>query len=114
MFKIARFLDRGRQVVDLTKMGVKIEKEEENIDKLYANLGRVFYKTHDKSPEVVYDDLFRTIAGSERQLDYLKQEAQLISNRGKCQKCDHEIRQDDVYCSLCGAIVNQSMYTSES
>jgi len=102
MSKLSRFLDKGRQVIDLTKIGVKIEKEEKNIEKLYANLGRVFYKVHEKAPEVMYEDLFRAIGGAERQLEYLKNEAQIISGRGKCQKCDHELKETDLYCSLCG------------
>ena len=109
MSRLSRFLDRGRQVVDLTKMGVKIEKEEENIEKLYGNLGRVFYKIHEEAPEVVYEDLFRTITGAERQLEYLKNEAQLISNRGKCQRCDHDMHQNDLYCSLCGTAIKQEI-----
>ena len=107
MSKLNRFLDKGRQVIDLTKMGVKIEKEENNIEKLYANLGRVFYKVHKEAPEVMYEDLFRTIAGAEKQLEYLKNEEQIISGKSKCQKCDHEIHQADIFCSLCGASVKQ-------
>ncbi|MCL1990272.1 MAG: hypothetical protein FWG67_05200 [Defluviitaleaceae bacterium] len=109
MSRLSRFLDRGRQVVDLTKMGIRIEKEEENIETLYANLGRVFYKVHEMSPEVMYEDLFRTIAGSERQLAYLKRETQLISGRGKCQKCDHALHVNDLYCSLCGHAIEKEM-----
>jgi len=102
MLKLSRILDKGRQVIDLTKIGVKIEKEEKNIEKLYANLGRVFYKVHEKAPEVMYEDLFRTIGGAQRQLEYLKNEAQIISGRGKCQKCDHDLKETDLYCPLCG------------
>ena len=80
MLKMGNLLTKGRQVVDLTRMGVKIEKAETNIEKLYANLGRVFYKIHEKSPEIMYDDLFRTIAGSELQLRQLKDEvAQMLT-----------------------------------
>ena len=102
MFKISSIVDKGRQVIDLTKMGAKIEKEEENIEKLYANLGRVFYKTHDKAPEVMYEDLFRTISGVERQLKYLKNEALILSGKYKCQKCDNDLKPTDLYCSSCG------------
>jgi len=105
MSRISRFLDRGRQVVDLTKMGVKIEKEEENIEKLYANLGRVFFKIHEVAPEVMYADLFRTIEGAERQLEFLRREVELISGRGKCEKCENELHIDDLYCSACGTAV---------
>ena len=109
MSKISRFLDKGRQVVELTRMGVKIEKEEQNIEKLYANLGRVFYKVHDVAPEVMYEDLFRTIAGAYRQLEYFQQEAKLISNRGKCQTCDHDMHPTDVYCASCGKAVDREL-----
>lgn len=110
MSKWSRFLDRGRQVVDLTKMGVRIEKEVENIEKLYANLGRVFYKVHEVAPEVMYADLFRTIEGAERQLEHLKRESELISGRGKCQKCEHDLHVNDVYCSLCGTAINMHVH----
>lgn len=109
MSRLSRMLDKGRQVIDLTKMSAKIEKEEQNIEKLYANLGRVFYKVHEKAPEIMYEDLFRTITGSEKQIEYLKKEAQLISSRGKCQKCDHDLQLTDLYCSLCGAAVKQAL-----
>ena len=107
MGKLSRFLDKGRQVVDLTKMGVKIDKEAENIDKLYANLGRLFYKIHDKSPEIMYDDLFRTIAGSELQLRQLKDEYELIRSAGKCQSCDIDLKKTDCYCASCGKAVGK-------
>ena len=114
MSRLNRMLDKGRQFIDLTKMGAKIEKEEQNIEKLYANLGRVFYKIHQKAPEIVYEDLFRTITGSEKQIAHLKKEAQLISNRGKCQKCDHDLQLADLYCSLCGVLVEENIIESKS
>ena len=114
MSRLSRFLDRGRQVVDLTKIGVKIEKEAENVEKLYANLGRVFYKVHEVAPEVMYADLFRTIEGAERQLEFLKRESELISGRGKCQKCEHDLHVNDVYCSLCGTAINPNLYTQSA
>jgi len=107
MSKLSRFLDKGRQVVDLTKMGVKLEKAEENIEKLYTNLGRIFYKIHDQSPEIVYDDLFRTIAGSELQLSQLKNEYKLIQSRGKCQNCDIDLKKTDCYCASCGVAIDK-------
>ena len=107
MFKFSDILDKGRQVIDLSKIGVKIEKEEENIEKLYANLGRVFYKVHEKAPEVMYEDLFRTISGAEKQLEYLKNEAIILSGKYKCQKCDNDLQPTDLYCSLCGEAVEK-------
>jgi len=114
MLKISNFIDKGRQVIDLTKMGVKIEKEEENIEKLYANLGRVFYKIHEKAPEIMYEDLFRTILGAEKQLEYLKTEALMISGKYKCQKCDHDLHSTDLFCCLCGEAVKQVLDPSKS
>ena len=78
MLKLGQFINKGRAVIDLTKLGVKLEKEEANLEKLYANLGRVFYKINGKSPEIMYNDLFRTIAGSELQLQQLKEEYDLV------------------------------------
>jgi len=109
MMRISNVIDKGRQVIDLTKMGVKIEKEEQNVEKLYANLGRVFYKIHEKAPEIMYEDLFRTITGAERQLEYLKNEALIISGKYKCQKCDHDLQPTDLYCSLCGEVARKSL-----
>ena len=105
MSKLGRVLEKGRQVIDLTKMGVKIEKEEKNIEQLYANLGRVFYKVHKGAPEVMYEDLFRTITGAEKQLEYLKNEAHIMSGKRKCQMCDNDLQLADIYCALCGEAV---------
>ena len=114
MLKLSNFIDKGRQVIDLSKMSVKIEKEEQNIEKLYANLGRVFYKIHEKAPEVMYEDLFRTISGAEAQLEFLKNEALIISGKYKCQKCDHDLQSTDLYCSLCGESIKQVLDTFKS
>ena len=105
MSPLTNILDKGRRVIELTRMGVKIEKEEKNIEKLYANLGRVFYQVHEKAPEVMYEDLFRTIAGAQKQVEYLKNEAQIISGKIKCQQCNHDLHEEDLYCSLCGTSV---------
>lgn len=102
MLKLNRLIDKSRQVVDLTKIGVKIEKEEANIEKLYANLGRVFYQLNEKSPEIVYDDLFRGIVGSIYQLDVLKKQINIINNVKKCQQCDNTLDDTDLYCAKCG------------
>lgn len=84
MSRLNRFIQKGRQVVDLSKMSNRVDKEEVNLEKLYANLGRVFYKVHGESPGIIYDDLFRTIAGSELNLHQLKVEIEhLLLNHDK-------------------------------
>lgn len=105
MKKFTNVLDRGRQIIDLTKIGTKIEKETDNIEKLYANLGRVFYKVHDKAPEIMYDDIFRAIDGAERELKHLKKEYQLVSTQNQCQRCEKTLSASDAYCPSCGHAV---------
>lgn len=99
---ISHVIDKSRQVVDLTKMSVKIDKEEKNIEQLYANLGRVFYQVNQEAPEVMYEDLFRTIAGAKKQLEYLKQEIDLVRGLVRCVSCGSELQATDMFCSGCG------------
>lgn len=114
MSKIGRVLDKGRQVVDLSKINLKIENETANIEKLYANLGRVFYKINPLAPDVVYEDLFRTINGCEQQLAYLKREAKTISNRGKCGQCGNLMAVKDLFCAMCGEKSTPEIISFES
>lgn len=107
MTKITQLFQKSQQVVDLAKLGVKIEKEEINLEKLYANLGRVFYKIHQHAPELIYDDLFRTIAGCQLQLNQVKTEYQQIKAHGKCQQCQAELKKSDSYCANCGQAVDK-------
>jgi len=102
MSKLNQMLNKSRQFIELTKIGVKIEKVEKNIEQLYANLGRVFYKIHEqKAPEIMYADLFRTILGAKQQLEYLKNEAYTLSNQKKCQICNNDLPPDAMTCGLC-------------
>lgn len=94
--------DKSRQVVDLTKIGVKIDKEEKNVEQLYANLGRVFYQVNKEAPEVMYEDLFRTIGGAKKQLAYLKQELDTVRGLKRCVACNSELEATDLFCSVCG------------
>ena len=102
---ISDVIDKSRQVVDLTKIGVKIDKEEKNIEQLYANLGRVFYQVNKEAPEVMYEDLFRTIAGAKKQLAYLKQEVDTVRGLKRCVSCGSELQATDLFCSVCGQSV---------
>lgn len=102
---ISDVIDKSRQVVDLTKIGVKIDKEEKNIEQLYANLGRVFYQVNKEAPEVMYEDLFRTIAGANKQLAYLKQELDTVRGLKHCVSCNSELEVSDLFCSVCGQSV---------
>ena len=99
---ISDVIDKSRQVVDLTKISVKIDKEAKNIEQLYANLGRVFYQVSKEAPEVMYEDLFRTIAGAEKQLEYWKQESDTVRGLKRCVSCNGELQVADLFCSVCG------------
>lgn len=103
---LSEVFDKSRQVVDLTKIGVKIDKEEKNIEQLYANLGRVFYQVNKEAPEVMYEDLFRTIAGAKKQLAYLKQELDTVRGLKHCASCNGQLEATDLFCSVCGSNVN--------
>jgi len=103
---ISDVIGKSRQVVDLTKVGMKIDKEEKSIEKLYANLGRVFYQVNKEAPEVMYEDLFRTIAGAKKQIEYLQQELDTVRGLKRCVSCSGELEVTDSFCSVCGIEVS--------
>ena len=94
--------NRSKQVVGMTSLGLKMDKEEENLERLYANLGRLFYKVNEKSPDVVYDDMYRAIVGSMRQVEYYKSEVERVRGVKRCASCEGEIMLDGMFCSYCG------------
>ncbi|MCL2560266.1 MAG: hypothetical protein FWE07_07230 [Turicibacter sp.] len=100
---ISDVIDKSRQVVDLTKIGLKIDKEEKKLEQLYANLGRVFYQVNKEvAPEVMYEDLFRTITGRTKQLEYLKLEIDTVRGLKRCVACGHGLEATNLFCSTCG------------
>ena len=104
---ISDVIDKSRQVIGITKIGMKIDKEEKNIEQLYANLGRVFYQVHKEvAPEVMYEDLFRTISGAKKQLEHLKSEVDTVRGGGRCVSCGAVINETDSFCSMCGISVS--------
>jgi len=95
-------LEKGKQFIGMSKIGLKLSKEEEQLEKLYANLGRLHYKVSFDQPEELYADMFRAIAGAESQLKFLQSEMDRVRGFRRCVFCGEETEISGTFCSHCG------------
>ena len=95
-------LEKGKQFVGMSKIGLKLSKEEEQLEKLYANLGRLHYKVNFDEPEELYADMFRAIAGAQTQVKFLQSEIDRVRGFRRCVFCGEETEISGTFCSYCG------------
>jgi len=95
-------LEKSKQFVGLSKIGFKLSKEEEQLEQLYANLGRLHYKVNGDQPDEIYADMFRAITGAESQVKFLQSEMNRVRGFRRCVFCGEETEVSGTFCSYCG------------
>jgi len=95
-------LEKTKHFTEVSKLNAKLLDEEEQLERLYANLGRTYYQINKDNPEAVFQDIFRAIEGS---LVNIKNQQKVINElKGlkTCELCHKEVDEDATYCSHCG------------
>jgi len=102
-------LEKTKRYAEISKINVKLLEEEEQLEKLYANLGRLYFQLNEKEPEIIYQDLFRAIEGSLQNIAHCQKTINEMKGLKACQSCGEEIAEGAVYCPQCGKILNNEV-----
>lgn len=65
---------KAKEVTETAKLKIDVKSKENELDKLYMALGRVYYTKHQDDAEVPEDVMFRGIRKAEEELAALKEE----------------------------------------
>lgn len=95
-------LEKTKQLAEISKINMKLNKEEEQLEKLYANLGRLYYQLNKDQLEIIYQDIGGAIAGSIETIGYYQKMLHEVKGLKYCESCGKEATEGAVYCSHCG------------
>jgi uncharacterized membrane protein YvbJ len=96
---------KSSEVVEITKLNISINTEEDKIQKLYEEIGRIVYN-YFKSQENVPDELKEVCAEiqqSETNIKNHKRRILEIKSLKLCGNCGAELGEDVNFCPQCGA-----------
>lgn len=96
---------KSGELVEVTKLNVNINTEEDKIQKLFAQIGKKIYDKYTASgsiDEEAVEDC-ETIKVHEQNIKNLRSKILEIKNLKICTGCGAELERDQIFCSKCGA-----------
>ena len=95
---------KSGELVEVTKLNVNINSEEDKIQKLYTQIGKSVYERYSASGEVS-DDIRETceaITVHEQNIKGLRDKIAEVKGTKQCIGCGAEMEKTQVFCSKCG------------
>lgn len=96
---------KSGELVEVTKLNVNINSEEDKIQKLYAQIGKSIYERYSATGEVS-DEIRETceaITVHEQNIKGLREKIADIKGTKQCVGCGAEMEKTQIFCSKCGA-----------
>jgi len=99
--------DKGKDIVEITKLNAQISAEKENIKEIYRKIGEKVYQDYKSGNESPYADLCGQIAEIEKKIQDLTDKVLELKNAAKCPNCGAEVAKENAYCPKCGTKLAQ-------
>lgn len=95
---------KTEEFADITKKKIDLKSEEDKLDSLYAQVGKLVYIQIRKGEEKqdIIETLFTEIDDKKEKISKLRAEIAKSKKSKICAKCGSEISIDDVFCGKCG------------
>ncbi|MCX7774049.1 MAG: zinc ribbon domain-containing protein [Clostridia bacterium] len=98
--------DKGKDVIEITKLNSQIGAEKDKIKDLYLKIGEAVYKAYSAGEGSAYDELCGQIKEIDAKVVELNAKVLELKNATKCPNCGAEVTKETAFCSKCGAKVN--------
>lgn len=96
---------KSGELVEITKINMNISSEEDKMQKLYTEMGKIIYKKYCSTDEVAEEfiEMCNTIKSHEENITNLKQKVYDIKNVKLCTECGAELEKTAAFCPKCGS-----------
>lgn len=96
---------KSGELVETTKINMAIGTEEDKIQKMYAEIGKLVYSKYTSNMDVGQDAaaLCESIKACEETIKGLKEKIMEIKKTKLCVNCGAELDRTVLFCSKCGA-----------
>ncbi len=99
--------DKGKDVIEITKLNAQIGSEKDKIQDLYVKIGQEVYTAYKAGEETPFAALTAEISAIESNIDELNAKILEIKDAVKCPSCGAEAAKETAYCSKCGTKISE-------
>ncbi|MBQ5332210.1 MAG: zinc ribbon domain-containing protein [Oscillospiraceae bacterium] len=100
--------EKTKQGTDIVKANLKITAEEKELNDVYLEIGKLYYKNNSENP--CYDqmkELFDKVSEKTALVEDLKNKVRQLKGVVMCQNCGAEVDEDNSFCGKCGAKIEK-------
>lgn len=97
---------KNKDTAETIKLNGLIRDEEEKINNLYTEIGKIYYEKHNESFEPDFEQLIANIKESKENIEIFAKQIIEIKNAPRCPKCNSKLLKDASFCSTCGFKIN--------
>ena len=96
---------KSNELVEVTKLNMSVNTEEDKVSKLYGEMGRKLYASYKAGEEALPDFTgdFEQINVCEQNIKEIRRKIMELKNVKLCQKCGAELAPTAMFCPKCGA-----------
>lgn len=95
-------IQKTKEMADVARMNSYISDEEKKINNFYLEIGKRYVSLHTEDFEGDYADMINGIRESEEKIKSYQKELEELKGVKKCPKCGAEVKNDALFCSICG------------
>ncbi|NEZ47573.1 hypothetical protein FDF74_10260 [Clostridium niameyense] len=99
------FKKKSQNLLEISKMSVKINSLENNMNEYYKRIGKKVYKNFKDGEKIDknYIKYCKKIEKLKSEIYSLREEVLKNKDRKLCKVCNEEIEKDSEFCSYCGS-----------
>lgn len=100
--------EKTKQGTDIVKANLKITTEERELNDLFLEIGKLYYKNNSENPCCdQMKELFEKVAEKEASVEELKSKVRALKGVTVCRNCGAEVGEDNTFCGKCGAKIER-------
>ena len=104
-------VQKTKEISEVSRISTLISQNEENIRRLYTQIGMKYYDMHKSDSEEDSGDglgeLVRNIVNLENEIENYRNQIQEIKGTQRCEVCGEEVPKGYAFCGKCGAPVRK-------
>ena len=100
--------EKTKQGTDIVKANLKITTEERELNDLFLEIGKMYYKNNSENPCCdQMKELFDKVSEKEAAVEELKNKVRALKGVVICENCGAEVGDDNAFCGKCGAKIER-------
>ena len=95
-------VQKTKDATDIARLNSAINDEERNLNNIYRELGKAYYKLHSADPEPPFADYVRAVSEAEMRVAAYQKQIQDTRGSIRCPACGNQVANNSAFCNACG------------